>query len=177
MLLSNPKCNKEYIMEFSNRQNICYETKCGKTLWRSRSVTVCICIIRTNPEDQTRIQVLGAKRGKNGTHVGEWCFPCGYLDWSETVVQAAIREVYEETNLKLKEEDLDFVDLDSDPNKEFQNVTVHFVSYYCGADFPSNLNSVEGEIDLVRWLDFEDVEKLDWAFDHKERLKNLVRNI
>jgi 8-oxo-dGTP diphosphatase len=164
-------------MEFKNRNNICYDTKCGKSIWHSRNVCVCVCIIRTNPDDQTRIQVLGAKRGQMGTHKGEWCLPCGYLDWSETIAQAAIREVYEETNLELKEEDLDFVDLDSDPNKEFQNVTVHFVSYYCGEDSFSNKNSEEGEIDSVCWFNFEDAEKLDWAFDHKERLRNLVRNV
>jgi len=163
-------------MEFKNRNNICYDTKCGKSIWHSRNVCVCVCIIRTNPDDQTRIQVLGAKRGQKGTHKGEWCLPCGYLDWDETISQAAVREVYEEAGLEIDLRDLDFYEIDSNPKKFAQNVTVHFILYYTGDQEVSTKNAEEGELEDIRWFDFEDAVKETWAFGHKERIERLVSN-
>lgn len=163
-------------MEFKNRHNECYDTTCGKKLWHSRNVAVCTCLIRTKPEDSTKIQVLGVKRGKSMTHEGKYCFPCGYLDWDETVPQAAIREIWEETGLAVDLNDLDFYQIDSDFNKFSQNVTVHFNLYYVGDDEPHGKNCEPDEVDEVRWFDFEEAEELDWAFDHKERIKVLIKN-
>lgn len=164
-------------MEFKNKENKCYKTVCGKTIWHSRNVATSICILRTKPEDQTKIQVLGVKRGKSMSHPGKFCFPCGFLDWDETVPQAAVREIYEEAGLEVDLRDLDFVELDSNPQKFSQNVTVHFVLYYTGDQEVSNKNAAQDEIEEVKWFDFEEAEKEEWAFDHKERIETLVKNI
>lgn len=163
-------------MNFKNRENKEYKTTCGETIWKSRSVAVCVCVIRTSPDDESVIQVLGIKRGKAVTHEGKYCFPCGYLDWDETVPQAAARELYEETGLEIDFRDLDFYELDSNPEKFSQNVAVHFVLYYTGKEVPHFNNAAADEITEVRWLDFEQAEKLDWAFDHKTRIENLIKN-
>ena len=34
-----------------------------------------------------------------GTYAGQWCIPCGYVEWDEDVRQAAAREMKEETGL------------------------------------------------------------------------------
>jgi len=163
-------------MKFKNRDNKQYQTTCGKTIWHSRNVAVCVCLIRTSPTDPTRIQVLAVKRGSAVTHEGKYCFPCGYLDWDESVPMAAVREVYEETGLEIKSEDLDFSGIDSNPEKFSQNVTVHFELYYMGTEDPNLNNCGENEATEVKWFNFEDAEKLPWAFDHKERLGSLVKN-
>jgi 8-oxo-dGTP pyrophosphatase MutT (NUDIX family) len=164
-------------MEFKNKDNTCYDTTCGKKVWHSRNVATSTTIIRTKPENKTKIQILGVKRGPKVTNTGKYCFPCGYLDWDESVPQAAVREIYEETGLTINLHELDFVELDSSPLKFLQNVTVHFVHYYVGSDEPHLRNSAEGEVDEVRWIDFEEAMELDWAFDHKLRIKTLIRNM
>jgi len=32
---------------------------------------------------------------------GGWCIPCGHVEWDETIMQAAVREFYEETGLQV----------------------------------------------------------------------------
>ena len=41
--------------------------------------------------------LLGERMGSHGE--GEWCFPCGHLDFGETIFQTAGRELKEETGL------------------------------------------------------------------------------
>lgn len=164
-------------MEFKNTENKPYKTTCGKTIWHSRNLAVSTCIIRTNPENSEKLQVLGIKRGNKMTHPGKYCFPCGYLDWDETVPEAASREIYEESGLEIPWQDLEFIQLDSDPKKFGQNVSVHFVHYYT-ANEEINLKNVDsGEVESAKWFDIDEAEKLDWAFDHLERIKSLVKNV
>lgn len=164
-------------MEFKNTPNKKYDTTCGSEVWRSRNVAVCITVVRTNPKDDTKIQVLGAKRGSAVTHAGKFCFPCGYLDWDETVPQAAQRELYEETNIVSEIKDLEFTQIDSDPKKFSQNVTIHFFYFYKGEGEVHGKNAEENEVDEVRWFDFEQVNDVEWAFDHKSRIENLILNV
>jgi 8-oxo-dGTP pyrophosphatase MutT (NUDIX family) len=163
-------------MEFKNRENKKYTTTCGETIWHSRNVATCVCMVRTNPEDNTKIQVLGVKRGSAVTNSGKYCFPCGYLDWDENIPEAAQREVFEEAGLKIDWKELSLVQLDSNPEKSSQNVTAHFLHYYNGDQEPSAKNAAENEVDEVRWIDLVEAEKLDWAFDHKERIETLIKN-
>src|SRR5262245_2461294 len=45
-------------------------------------------------------RILLTRRAIHPAH-GKWTFPGGYVDWSEPVDDAAIRETYEETGLKV----------------------------------------------------------------------------
>jgi len=38
-------------------------------------------------------------RRRSGPYAGQWCIPCGYVEWGEDVRAAAIREFQEETGL------------------------------------------------------------------------------
>ena len=109
---------------FNNTENIPHTSKeTGETIWASRSIATCIrfCINQRGVK-----YYLFLKRGDNVTHTGMWCFPCGYLDFSETVKQCARRELYEETGLDIPESYLKFTHLDDDPKKFLQNITFHF---------------------------------------------------
>jgi 8-oxo-dGTP pyrophosphatase MutT (NUDIX family) len=162
---------------FKNVPNKSYKTTCGKTIWHSRNVAVAVLIIRANPEDESKLQIIGVKRGPKVTNTGQWCFPCGYLDWNENVEEAAVREVFEETNINLDISDLDFYNLDSDPAKNLQNVSVHF-SACVNKDVDIHGNNCEaGEVDEVRWINIEDIEDYEWAFDHKIRALNFLKHV
>lgn len=71
------------------------------TFWISRSCAVVSEVLIFN-EDSKSWYVLLNKRGpKTPDFQGFWSLPCGYLDWNETVQEAALREVYEECGIYL----------------------------------------------------------------------------
>lgn len=43
-------------------------------------------------------RVLLGRRAR-GPYAGQWCFPCGYVEWDEDIRVAARREMIEETGL------------------------------------------------------------------------------
>ena len=73
----------------------------GKTYWVSRSMAVA-CFVFANINNEWR--VLANQRGTGAADFnGLWNVPCGYLDFDETTKEAAMREVYEETGVKIPE--------------------------------------------------------------------------
>jgi len=155
-------------MQFNNRQNECLELKDGNKIWKSRNVAVCVILL--NGDD-----VFLTKRGKAMTHKGMWCFPCGYLDWDESVEDAAIREVYEETGYIISKEDLVIDGIDSDPTKFSQNVTIRFVCE--NAAFRDMEHSVdEDEVEDAQWFSLRK-ELPELAFDHKELCEAMSKKI
>lgn len=161
-------------MKFDNKENPCYETTCGKKIWGSRSAAVCVEILRADPQDTTVPQVVAVKRGKNLTSPGQWCCPCGYMDWDEDHIDAARREVFEETGIELSRDQLELYEVDSRPEAQFQNITFHFVAvlFDSGVD-PSVIND---EVEASEWVNINDLDSREWAFDHKERLSRLIKN-
>jgi 8-oxo-dGTP diphosphatase len=53
--------------------------------------------------------LLLKRKGSHGQ--GQWALPGGYLEFGESLRQCAVREIKEETGLKVKERDLRFVSL------------------------------------------------------------------
>ena len=156
-------------------QNQKFQTVCGQEIWKSRNVATSVCVIRTNPDDTAKIQVLAVKRGKDVSNSGLYCFPCGYLDWDENIKEAAARELLEEANLSVSPETLEFYQIDSCPKKDLQNVTIHFY-FYTEKDVESYKPKDFGEVEEIIWVDVDRVQELEWAFDHLERISGLVNN-
>jgi ADP-ribose pyrophosphatase YjhB (NUDIX family) len=61
--------------------------ECGWTQYRNPTVGVAVVLL----EDAGLL--LGRRKD------GGWCIPCGHVEWDESVEQAAIREMQEETGL------------------------------------------------------------------------------
>jgi 8-oxo-dGTP pyrophosphatase MutT (NUDIX family) len=163
---------------FKNTQNKAHTTTTGETIWKSRNVAVCVCVIRPNPSDTSKLQVLAGLRGEDVTDTDKWCMPCGYLDWDESIPEAAKREVFEETNLLINEFELEFYQLDSNPEKARQNVTAHF-TYFASTEETENQNLTPRdpkEVKQIKWIDIDDCENYDWAFDHGKRIAGLILN-
>ena len=65
---------------------------CGFVHFRNPAVGVAVVLL----DDAGRI-LLG--RRSAGGNVGQWCIPCGYVEWGEDIRAAARREFLEETGL------------------------------------------------------------------------------
>ena len=75
-----------------SRANKCLKDENGNDVWISRS-NVVIPIVFKMDEETGDIFTLVEKRGSAVSHTGEWCCPCGYIDWDETLEEACHREV------------------------------------------------------------------------------------
>lgn len=137
----------------------------NKEFWISRSVSVEGFIFTID----NGIRVLANKRGKGcPNEVGKWNCPCGYLDYDETVEEACIREVKEETNLSVDPSLLNFLQIDSVPRGKTQNVSITFWSFgtkYAGQTVTAERADVD-EVDDVEWIGLDELDKYDWAFGH-----------
>ena len=126
----------------------------GKEYWISRSLAVAVFIFR---KVGNKFQVLLEKRGKGAAdNIGKWCCVCGFLDYNETLEEAATRETKEETGFEINKEYLTFVKINSDPSENLQNVTVHYI-YFASENEDFNLDKAQGgekdEVETVEWFD------------------------
>ena len=146
----------------------------GKEYWISRSTAV-VGLVFTNDEG---LKILAGKRGKAcPDEVGKWCLPCGYVDYDETVKDACIREIKEETNLIVDKDSLFFLNYNDDLEGK-QNITFRFFSY--GANYSKQ--TITGkfadkdEVDEVKWIRLDEIGNYDWAFNHKNLIADIVLN-
>ena len=140
----------------------------GKKLWYSRAVAVVGLIFAHDYIWDW--YVLANKRGKNTPDFqGCWSLPCGYLDFNETCEEAIIREIFEETGLKIPDDNyLNLIGIDSIPEGR-QNVTIRFKCSLMD-DITTlkltNKNADEGEVDEARWINLREAGSFNWAFNH-----------
>lgn len=149
----------------------------GKTYWISRSVAVVgFVFARVNKQ----LCILANKRGEGTPDFqGKWNVPCGYLDYDETGEEGCVREIFEETGVKLNPTDMKFIQVNTDPvNSNRQNVSLRYRTYL-SEEFAKNItftnkNSESNEVDDIRWIPIRDIDNYEWAFNHNELIKNMM---
>lgn len=152
---------------FKNKENIAHTSKeTGEVFWVSRAVCVAI---RLRVKTKDGYYHLATKRGGGVSNTGEWCFPCGYMDWNETTTEAAQRELYEETGIFYPLSNFYRYDINDDPDKDDrQNVTFHYdvtIFDYNGVILESLKNTVSDHLELQREdLGEEKAEVSEFAF-------------
>ena len=126
------------------------------------------CIVVTREDDP---KVLLIERGHE-PFKGYWAFPGGFLNMDETTEQCAIRELEEETGLKITEihQIGAYSKVDRDPRG--RTITVAYLAF---VDKPL---PVKGQDDAAKaqWWPIKNLPRL--AFDHEEIMKDaiLIRN-
>lgn len=137
---------------YMSRPNKCIKDENGNEVWISRS-TVVIPVVFKLDENTGDIYTLVEKRGKAVSHPGEWCCPCGYLDWDETLIDACVREVREETGLELNPDKITFVTVESNIHSSNQSVDLW---YFCMADEGTDIDvskiETSDEVLELRWM-------------------------
>jgi len=101
---------------------------------------------------------------------GTWTMPGGKLDFGEDLKEAAIREVLEETGIKLKKENLKFISLTNDIVSDAHFVTAGFLCQ----EFEGEAKVMEpDEITKWQWFNIDDLPK-PMYFPSEKILKNYL---
>ena len=148
----------------------------GKEYWIARNVAV-VCVVFTRINNVWC--VLANQRGSGAADFqGLWNAPCGYLDWDETTSQAAIREVYEETGVKIPS--VKCLGFDDNPNSNLQNITFRYYSIIDNPT-PEMLNlcvkdrgGEQDEVASVAWIPLYKIDEFQWAFNHDILIKKCM---
>lgn len=162
-----------------SRPNWTVKDENGQDQWISRSVVV-IPIVFKYDLDTNGIYCLLEKRGPAVTHTGEWCCPCGYIDWDESLEEACVREVYEETGVKLNKDMIHFFEVATDKYSKAQSVDLW---YECWVDDSVDINTdtkqyiqTPDEVEEVKWLKVADIKMgsdgMDDLFIHSADIMN-----
>lgn len=144
----------------------------GKKYWISRSIAVAAFIFTKDIDND--LCILANKRG-SGTpdFQGYWNCPCGYLDYNETLEEAVKREVFEETGVVCSK-DIIFIDVDSDPQSNKQNVTVRYTQFIDNPIIKERIGGEKNEVEDIQWVKTKDINNYKWAFNHDKRILDIV---
>ena len=97
----------------------------GQTLWYSRSVA-CSMYLFIKVKRTGEWYILVSKRGPGcPSAVGKWNVPGGYLDFNETLEDAARRECFEETGVEVTEP-VTLASINTDLKSKKQNIVCSF---------------------------------------------------
>ncbi len=131
-------------------------------------ITVDIAIFST---DENNVSILLVKR-KNEPFKGQWVLPGGFVDAGETLEDAAIRELEEETSLKIKS--LTQFKAYGDPGRDPRGQTVTIV--FMGKVQKSNV-SIQASSDAadVGWNNVKQLPAL--GFDHADIVTEAIKKL
>jgi NAD+ diphosphatase len=124
----------------------------NKEYWISRSIAVVTILVACNKFNEQCVLIVQRGTGTpDPEFVGKYCLPCGYLDYNETCVEAAVRELKEETGMTASQIRFNRTKFFEPSNTLMCNFTVY-------VDSDSEL-STSKEIDSFNWFAFDDARK------------------
>ncbi|MDO5848623.1 MAG: NUDIX hydrolase [Methanobrevibacter sp.] len=107
---------------------------------------------------------------KNEPFKNYWALPGGFVDYGETVENAAIREAKEETSIDVELQQL--INVYSNPNRDSRRHTVT-VAYTAIGNF-NDAKAADDAAD-IKIFRFDEIENIDLAFDHKKIIKDALK--
>jgi 8-oxo-dGTP diphosphatase len=101
---------------------------------------------------------------------GQYALPGGFVEYGETVESALIREIGEETGLKVKIKSL--IGVYSDPNRDPRGhiISIAFRTQIIGGEVSSGSDASE-----VRFFDIRNLPRL--AFDHEKIIQDALTRV
>ncbi len=114
-------------------------------------------------------KILLVKRGKE-PFKGKYALPGGFLEYGERTEEGVLREVFEETGVKAKVEDL--LGVYSDPNRDPRGhvVSVVYLLKYVSGEPRGGDDACE-----AKWFDLNSLPEL--AFDHRKIIQDARRRL
>ena len=108
-------------------------------------------------------------RRKNPPYQSSWALTGGFVEYGETVEQAVMREVKEETGLIVEIKKIIGVYSDPDRDPRGHTITVSFLTNKIGGYPRADTDASE-----VSFFTPEEAKDLDLAFDHQKILKDAL---
>lgn len=147
----------------------------GKTLYSGRYCGVTSVIIAIEDD---KMYLLINKRGKGiSDYQNLWNLPGGFLNNGESATEACSRETAEECGVAIPSHLFKLFQVLTDPAKcNNGNVSLRHICFL-EERLPFNALQEGGEQDEVegiQWIPLQDVNKLNWAFAHKELLLDYI---
>jgi len=98
---------------------------------------------------------------KKDPYMGFWALPGGFVEYGERVEEAALREVREETGLKVELDHL--LGVYSDPNRDPRGhvVSICFIAHWINGRLKADTDA--SEVSRFKW---EELNQVKLAFDH-----------
>lgn len=123
------------------------------------------CILFANKDNKREVMLI---KRKNEPFAGKWAFPGGFLDEDETLLQCAIRELQEETEIQLT--GLKFLCMADKPDRDPRGRVISAIYYIVLNEKP--LAIANDDAQDVQWFNIEQLPPL--AFDHNEIIKRAI---
>lgn len=149
------------------------------------SVTVDLIGLRFNQEN-SKIQILLVQRIANPNR-GKWALPGGFIEPNETTYRAVKREVKEETNLEIDEQQIQLLPLVSTPNRDprmwvMTNPNIVLFTpednlQIKAGDDARNVKFFDIETNAQNEVIIKGLTKDDLAFDHYELITSAVKKM
>lgn len=167
-------------MENKLKNQPCYDKDGNLLGWFSRSVAVAGFIFCRNSDGVWC--VLGSERGKGTPDFqGYWNCVCGYCEFDLTVAENLVKEVLEETGIKLSADQFTFIGYEDSPTANHQNITFRFgckIDYAITDIFTfSHEYNEKDEVGDIKWIPLSEVLNYKWAFGHEERIFEVAKTM
>lgn len=107
---------------------------------------------------------------KNDPYKDCWALPGGFVEYGESVENAAIREAKEETSIDVELKEL--VNVYSDPDRDPRRHTIT-VAYTAKGDM--NARKAEDDAKDIDVFSCEKLDEINIAFDHEKIIKDCLK--
>jgi 8-oxo-dGTP diphosphatase len=157
-----PFCGKKLAIRIEEEHERKFCTSCNWTFYPHVAASVEAIIIKEG-------RALMVRRRRE-PYKGTWMFPAGFVDFGEHPEETLVREIKEETGLKLKKATLwKVLQTEDDPRQPG-----HFLFIYKVKVLGSKLKTDEEENQGIGWFDLRHPPKIGWKA-HKYVMKLLQK--
>lgn len=131
-----------------------------------RHVTVDVIVVNDKNE------ILLVKRADNLTNGGKYAIPGGFVDRDETINEAGVREVLEETGYNVGSLLLfRVIDNPNRPQEDRQNIAFIYIAKIKGGE-----KMLNNEVSEINWFNLTGLPNKDqFAFDHYEIIQLYIK--
>lgn len=147
----------------------------GRTIWYSRSVATTLF---TFGKKNNEWYVLATKRGKGTPDFqGYWNCQSGYLEFDVDGKDNCLKELKEECGITIPRDLIVFDSVNTKPTENKQNVGIRYVANV--GEITEELSNFskdfmeKDEVDECKWIHIGGLDNYEWAFNHKELIKEM----